>query len=146
MTETKKFAETIYVGHMPNTYKAYKTIGGWVINFLDRENNLRPADGGKIYKSSTNAYTRVARLNHPIRHALKKKTGICEAWWDRYTLVVREDENERFEAVFNLSISVEAMPPHYSQDFPTVDAVEEELRERSQMPLYLDWTAVKTEA
>lgn len=134
--------ETIFVNHTPDTYKAYKTIGGWGITFLDRNGQSRQVDGGKVYPNRQNAYARVKSLNHPIEKALNK-TGKCEAYWDGKEIVVREDENEDMDRVFNLSISNGAMPPYYSQDFKTVEEAEIEIRDNSHIPLYIDWKAVK---
>lgn len=135
---------TIFVGHTPGTYKAYLAIGGWGVMFLDKDGNTRNADGGKIHKHRQNAYRRVDRLNHPIKHAIKK-TGICEALWDRYTLVVRENENEDMQDVVTLYVKVGDMPPHSEQNFKTVEEIENYLRDESQFPLYLDWCKVETE-
>lgn len=136
-------AETIFVNHTPNTYKAYKTVGGWSIMFLDDKGNTRNVDGGKVYPSRQNAYARVRRLNHPIQHAIKK-TGCCEALWDRYTLVVRENEVDNRD-VCTLYVKVGDMPPHFEQDFDSVEDVEKHLREDSQFSLYLDWHKVDFE-
>ena len=132
-------ADTIFVGHQPNTYKAYKTIGGWGVMFLDDNGNTRNADGGKIHANRQNAYARVKRLNHPIAHKIKK-TGVVEAYYDGYTVSVREDEDEK---VYTLSIGKEGMPPHYQQDFKAVEEAEAEIRDHSHIPLYIDWRAVK---
>lgn len=133
--------ETIFVGHKPDTYKAYKTVGGWSIMFLDRNGNTRNADMSKVYPNRQNAYARVKRLNHPVQHAIKK-TGCCEAYHDGYTIVVRENESG-YKTVYTLYVKVGDMPPHSEQDFDTVEQVEDEIRDRSAFPLYLDWKAVK---
>lgn len=137
-------SETIFVGHEPNTYKAYKTVGGWAIMFLDTNGNTRNVDGGKVYPNRQNAYARVRRLNHPIAHALKK-TGVCEAYWDGKTISAREDENERLEDVVVLSISEGAMPPYFQQDFASVEEVERYILNETAFPLYIDWRKVDPE-
>jgi hypothetical protein len=143
-------AETIFVNHIPNTYKAYHGLDnngkvGWYVMFLDSKGQSRPVDGGKIYPHRQNAYARVKRLNHPVKHAIKK-TGACEAYYDGYTLSVCEGEDdETGKDVYTLSVQVGYMPPHFQQDFKTVEEAEEEIRDRSAMPLYLDWTSVDPE-
>lgn len=138
-------ADTIFVGHKPGTYEHYKTIGGWGVMFLDKDGNTRNADGGKIYAKRQNAWARKDRLNHPIKYAIKK-TGICEALWDRYTLVVRENEDEDGKDIVTLYAKIGDMPPHWERDFKTVEDVEAHLLDDSQFPLYLDWKKVETEA
>lgn len=59
-------SDTIFVGHKPGTYKAYQTIGGWKIQFLDENGNIRSADGDKLYPSRQNAYYRAKILNESI--------------------------------------------------------------------------------
>lgn len=132
---------TIFVNHTPNTYKAYKTIGGWTIMFLDDQGNTRNVDGGKIYPNRQNAYARVKRLNHPIAHKIGK-TGVVEAYYNGYTVSVREDENEACQDIYVLSIGKEGMPPHYQRDFATVEEAEVEIRDHSHIPLYIDWKPV----
>jgi hypothetical protein len=132
-------ADTIFVNHTPNTYKAYKTIGGWSIMFLDHQGNSRNVDGGKVYPNRQNAYARVKRLNHPIKHAIKK-TGMCEADWDGYiALVIGEDEG------FSLHIQQGGMPPHYSKGFKTIEDVEVEMRDHSFFPVDVIWKAINPE-
>jgi hypothetical protein len=130
--------------HAPDTYKVYQTPHGWEVRFLDRQGNLRPSDGKNFYPSNPNAYARAKQLNHPIEYAMRD-ASIVEAYWDRYTLSVREDVDGDGNDCYTLSIGVEGMPPHYQQDFKTIADVEEEIRDRSAMPLYLDWEAVEGE-
>ena len=59
-------AETIFVGDEPGTYKAYKTIGGWKLMFLDENGNSRGVDGDKLYPSRQNAYKRSKKLNDSL--------------------------------------------------------------------------------
>lgn len=133
-------AETIFVNHIPNTYKAYKTIGGWSIMFLDGKGNTRNVDGGKIYPNRQNAYARVKRLNHPIAHAIKK-TGMCEAYFDGYTATVCDENSDG--SGFSLNIQKEGMPSHYPKGFATIEDIETEMRDHSFFPVSVEWKAVK---
>jgi hypothetical protein len=120
-------------------FSTHKFIDTFRIVSVDESGAHRYVDGRNSYSKKQSAYRRADRLNHPVKYAIKK-TGMCEASWDNYNLVVaQEDEG------YSLKIQIGGMPPHYTQDFLTVDAVEEEIRERSAMPLYLDWRAVEGE-
>jgi hypothetical protein len=138
---------TFYPGHKPNTHKIYNTVGrdgreAWTIEFLDTNGNLRNAKGGKIYKHRQNAQRDCTALNHPIKHAIKRY-GQCEAYHDGYTATVTDctDEGEGYR----LSIQVGQMPPHFSQNFNTIEEAEEEMRDRSTFPVTVTWSSVKPE-
>lgn len=66
-------ARTIFVDHEPGTYKVYLTIGGYVVNFLDEKNNIRPTDGDTIYKYRQGAYRRCKQLNDNLKERLMDK-------------------------------------------------------------------------
>jgi hypothetical protein len=144
-TDNNAVTSTSYPGHEVGTYKAYKTIGGSVINFLGVDGQLRGMDGGKIYPSHKNAQARARQLNHPIKHAMKRY-DMCEAYHDGYTACIRKDEDaETFKDAYNLSVRQGEMPPHYSQDFETIEEVEKEMRDHSFFPATVAWKAVKPE-
>jgi hypothetical protein len=65
-------ATTYFVDHQAGTYKAYKTIGGWSIMFLDEKGNSRPADMGKVYKHRQGAYRRMRQLNEALGERIKQ--------------------------------------------------------------------------
>lgn len=135
---------TIFANHTPNTHKVYYGLGengksGWYIMFLDSQGNSRNAKGGKIYTHRQNAHRDCEKLNHPVKHVLSKAHAIAaEAYWDEKTLTVTPSDEG-----YTLSIQVGQMPPYYSQDFKTIEEAEEEIRDRSHFPLYLNWEAVK---
>lgn len=138
---------TIFVNHTPNTHKVYHGSGdngkvGYYIMFLDKDGNSRNAKGGKIYKHRQNANRDCEKLNHPIKHAIKK-TGQCEAYHDGYTATVTDYTEER--EGYLLSVQVGQMPPHYSQRFNSVEEVEQEMRDRSAFPVTVIWSPIKPE-
>jgi len=144
-------AETIVAGHKPNTYKAYKGLdhskSDWGILFLDGKGNTQNAKGGKRYADRRNAYRDADKLNHPIKHTLRRRKAIAaEAYFDGYTLVVREDEDDTTgKTVYTLSIKVGDMPPHFTKDFLTVEAAEDYIRDETSFSLYLSWEKVEGE-
>lgn len=124
----KTMPETIFLDHQPGTYKAYKTVGGWGILFLDEKNNSRPADGGKIYKHRQSAYRRCKQLNDSLPQTLEtilRKTDVAWYEWDSYSVYVRDNTIEG--EGYNLSVCKEAMPPHVSEDWSTLEEVEASL-------------------
>jgi len=138
---------TTFVNHAPNTHKVYYGVGdngkvGYSIMFLDKDGNSRPAKGGKVYKHRQNANRDCEKLNHPIKHAIKKY-GQCEAYHDGYTATVTDCTDEG--KGYCLSIQVGQMPPHYSQNFKLIDEVELEMRDRSAFPVSVAWSTVKPE-
>lgn len=144
---------TIYVDHKPGTHKAYcglspKGRSEWYVSYLDMNWNIHHTDG-RFYPQKKNAYRRANQLNHPIKHAIKKSPiGVCEAYRDGYTYVVRKDEDEEFNTVYTLSVSKGMMPPHWQRDFQSIEEVEEHLREEGKLHhedgrVYMDWRKVK---
>jgi len=117
--------ETIFVNHEPGTYKAYKTIGGWGVLFLDQNNNSRPADGGKIYKHRQSAYRRCKQLNDSLPQTLEailRKADVAWYEWDSYSVYVRDWTIEG--EGYNVAICKEAMPPHVCESRATVEEIE----------------------
>lgn len=53
---------TINTGKV-NSYIVQKTIGGWVVCWLNEDRSIRSVDGGKVHKSRQNAYAKAKRLN-----------------------------------------------------------------------------------
>lgn len=76
-----------------------------------------------------------------IKEAIQE-TGVCEAYHDGYTIIVREDENE-MEDILTFSVQSGGMPPHFQKDFSSIAEVEEEIRDRSHFPADLDWSPVE---
>jgi hypothetical protein len=69
---------------------------------------------------------------------------IAEAYYDGYTVGVREDE-ENWECGYTVYIQTGAMPPHFSQFCRTLDEVDALLR-TSFLPVdHLKWEAVEEE-
>src|SRR5260370_10775127 len=73
----KPMNETIYTQES-GKYHVQKTVGGYVVVFIEDRNTARNVDGGKVHKSRQNAWAKADQLNHPIKHALKK-CGMAEA-------------------------------------------------------------------
>ncbi len=141
---------TYYPQHKPNTYRAYATIGGSVVNFLGDDGQLRGVDGGKLYPSHKNAQARARQLNDPIKHAMKKAAKkydypAIEAYFDGYTAVIRVVEDNDLKKVFNLNVRKDEMPPHYSEDFDTLEEVKAEIKCNSHFLTSLIWTVLKEE-
>src|SRR5258708_1887824 len=88
---------TIYPDATPGTYKAYKTVGGWVVNYVVDHNTIRPVDGGKVHKKRQNAYAKADRLNHPIKYALKK-ARMVEAEYGGGDYIANAQKEEGFDA------------------------------------------------
>lgn len=59
-------ADTFYPAEYYPIYKAWKTIGGWVVVYLQDSTTMRNVDGGKLHKSRQNAYAKARRLNDSI--------------------------------------------------------------------------------
>lgn len=57
--------ETINTGEV-NSYIVQKTIGGWVVCYLNADRSIRNVDGGKVHKSRQNAYAKAKRLNERL--------------------------------------------------------------------------------
>lgn len=133
--------------HEPETYRAYKLnpmSEKRVIWYMDAAGCLRPVDGMTVYESRQNAYAACKRLNHPLLHAMKSASCV-EADWDRYTLSVREDEGEDGDDVYTLSICVCGMPPHFQQDFSTLEEIERYIAEQTAFPKFLAWRDAEEE-
>ncbi len=65
LRETKgftKMAETIYT-QTPGKYHVQKTVGGYVVVFIEDRHNMRNVDGGKVHAKRQNAYAKAQRLN-----------------------------------------------------------------------------------
>ncbi len=58
-------AQTINRGKV-NSYIVQKTVGGWVVVYLNEDRSIRNVDGGHVHKSRQNAYAKAKRLNQPI--------------------------------------------------------------------------------
>ena len=129
--------ETIYTQE-PGKYHVQKTVGGYVVVFIENENTSRNVDGGKVHKNRQNAYKKADRLNHPIKYALKK-TGMAAADFDGYTVGVNEEQEG-----YSLYIQKEAMPPHFSTECATLAEVEKEMEE-SFFPKTVHWYKVNPE-
>lgn len=134
---------TIYEAKHYPIYKAWQTVGGWVVVYLQDRYTMRNVDGGKVHKSRQNAYKKADRLNHPIKYALKKY-GMAECYFDGNTAIVREDESyETGEKEYTLSLQEAAMPPYYVRTFNTLVEVETEI-ETSKFRGE-SWSALKPE-
>jgi len=57
-----KLQRTIFTQE-PGKYHAQKTVGGWVVVFIQDSHNVRNVDGGKVHESRQNAYAKAKRLN-----------------------------------------------------------------------------------
>jgi hypothetical protein len=133
---------TIYPDATPGTYKAYKTIGGWVVNFVEDRNTIRPTDGGRVHKNRQNAYARVERLNHPVKHALKKH-GMAEAEYLDGYIANAQDEQGEYGDQYSLTLRQGEMPPFETKFFASVEELEEYAK--SELPQPLTWRAIKPE-
>lgn len=58
--------DTIYT-QKPGKYHAQKTVGGWVVVFIDDRHNMRNVDGGKVHANRQNAYAKAKRLNKSLQ-------------------------------------------------------------------------------
>lgn len=118
--------ETIYPAKYYPIYKAWKTVGGWIVVYLADRYTMRNVDGGKVHKSRQHAYAKAKRLNDglpkPLAEILQKADT---AWyeWDSYNVYVGESANPE-EPGYDVSICKEAMPPHVYRTFATLDEVE----------------------
>jgi len=130
-------SETIYT-QKPGKYHVQKTVGGWVVVYVQDEHTSRNVDGGRIHESRQNAYAKAKRLNDRLKNILAA-TGMAEAYFDGYTAGVNvEDEG------YSLYIQKEGMPPHFAMDFNTLEEVEQEMRD-SFFPQPINWHKVKPE-
>jgi hypothetical protein len=57
---------TIYTQE-PGKYRAQKTVGGWVVIFVNEDRSTRNVDGGKLHKNRQNAYKKAKRLNDNLK-------------------------------------------------------------------------------
>lgn len=135
--------ETIYVGHKPGIYKPYKTIGGWVVNYLDSTNTLRGVDGGKLYPHRQNAYARSKKLNTSLERALEK-TGMAEATYygGEYIANVEDDQGE-FGDQFTLTFRKGEMPPFETKFFSSLEELKDYVFQTINQPL--SWHKVTPE-
>lgn len=118
--------QTIFVNHEPGTYKAYKTIGGWTIMFLDENNNSRPADGSKVYKHRQNAYARAKQLNERLPKTLStilSKAQCADYDWDGYYVYVTDETVEGNG--YSIAIAKEALPPYRTEYRGTIEEIEQ---------------------
>lgn len=135
-------AETIFVEHDLDTFKAYYGLvgnkTGWYVMYLDKDGNSHQPEN-TVYPHKKNAYRRARQLNYPIKHAIKK-TGLCEAYFDGYTAYAsQEDEG------YSLKICKDGMPPHWSGDFATVDEIDAEMKNNSFFPRTVQWRSLDPE-
>lgn len=78
--------QTYFPGHEPGTYRPYKTIGGWVISYLDHNNEIHPASSREEpYKHRQSAARRAKQLNDELNE--KKRRPGRRHW--HYQLVGR---------------------------------------------------------
>lgn len=135
-------AETIYVEHRPGTYKAYKTIGGWTVNYLGVNNTLRSVDGGKIHKKRQNAYAKAKRLNDRLKCVLES-TGMAEAeYGSGYIANVQNNQGE-FGDQYSLTFRDGEMPPFETTFFNDLETLEHYVFEVLHEPL--NWHKVEGE-
>lgn len=73
-----------------------------------------------------------------------QETGMAEAYYDGYTAVVREDEDESGIPEYRITIQIGRMPPHFSGGYKTLDAVEAEMAS-THAPQPIEWTPVETD-
>jgi hypothetical protein len=59
-------AETIFT-QAPGQYHVQKTVGGWVVVFVEDRHNIRSVDGGKVHANRQNAYAKAYRLNASLQ-------------------------------------------------------------------------------
>lgn len=83
-----------------------------------------------------------AAIKERLENALEE-TEVAEAYHDGYTFTVRTEENQ-FKDGYQLTVSVGAMPPHFSQWYGSLDGVLSELS-KSTLPLGAEWLAVETD-
>src|SRR5947207_12506703 len=54
--------ETIYTQE-PGRYHVQKTVGGYVVIYIEDRHTMRSVDGGKVHANRQNAYAKASRLN-----------------------------------------------------------------------------------
>ena len=64
--KTMTVQDTIYPAKYYPIYQPYKTVGGWVVMFVEDRCHARNVDGGKIHAKRQNAYAKAKRLNETI--------------------------------------------------------------------------------
>lgn len=133
--------QTINLGKV-NSYIVQKTIGGWVVCWLNEDRSIRNVDGGKVHKSRQNAYAKAYRLNHRLELLLKKYDA-AYVEYDGYTATVGESVDPTTPG-YTLSIQKEALPPHFYATYETLAEVEQEIQ-ATHCPQPIRWQAVKPE-
>lgn len=83
-----------------------------------------------------------AALKERLENALEE-TEIAEAYHDGYVYCVRTEEHQ-FKDGYQLTVSVGAMPPHFSQWYESLDSILSEL-EKSTLPQDAEWSPVETD-
>ena len=80
-------------------------------------------------------------MENTLREALKA-TGIAEAYGANFVASVRDEEGQSGEK-FLLSLSIGAMPPYFSKEYDSPEAIEAELNKQEETPLI--WSSVEPE-
>ena len=78
--------ETIYTQE-PGKYHVQKTVGGYVVVFIEDEHTMRQVDGGKVYPSRQNAYAAAKRLNSNKTWLVQRVSYDGKEVWAEITVV-----------------------------------------------------------
>ncbi len=109
----------------PGKYHAQKTVGGWVVVFVNEDRSIRNVDGGKLHKNRQNAYVKAKYLNDAIPadhnnwYYVDQKDGSC----GQYVLT-----DNKVDAIRQVAQSYgmrkkgfrarECNPPEENQEYP----------------------------
>src|SRR5258706_16269462 len=91
----KPMNATINTGKV-NSYIVQKTVGGYVVAFLNADRSIRNVDGGKVHENRQNAYAKAKRLNDALKRALDK-TGMAEAEYGSGDYIANAQKEEGFD-------------------------------------------------
>lgn len=121
-------------------YRIWKTVGGWVVVYIEDAHTYHTVDGGKVHTCRKNAYARAMRLNRRLSHILSK-WGRAESSFDNYTVCVSEGY---IPGTYEISVQKEALPPHYLHTCASYVELEQEIRELA-FPQPITWRRVRPE-
>ncbi len=137
---------TINTGNV-NSYIVQKTIGGWVVCWLNEDRSIRNIDGGKVHKSRQNAYHRAKRLNGALKLALEKYDMAEAEYGSGYIANVTEGDYpgdyQEYKHQYSLTLRQGMMPPFETRFFDSLEELEQHTK--STLPQPLNWHVVKPE-
>lgn len=141
----KPMNATINTGKV-NSYIVQKTVGGYVVAFLNADRSIRNVDGGKVHENRQNAYAKAKRLNDALKRALAK-TGMAEAEYSGGYIANAQAESG-FDAddqpyEYTLTFRDGEMPPFETKFFGTFDELEQYTK--NVLPQPLNWHKVVPE-